>query len=519
MPGMTFYLGTFTAVPSILYCLFSILSFVGLFKDGFSLPLTLFFAFALPLFTFFCNISMLYFGRLYRRNRKSSYWDWTSVCYSALILLDIAFIFTAVISRPGTSGFFIERHHVVFAAFAANVLIPFFLVPLPAAVYGGSCRKYFLVTGMLCYVLGMLLTWIASMIVMAQACDDRTIAVSLFNVFPFSAFLNKDIPRFFTLLSVSAIVLFVIGYVSHICIIKRYEEKESKSVFNRFIISFIIAPIAVYIMSFASSRSMLLSYNVTKDNFKIPFNAESLERIYYNEEKPDEAFWQSFNAAASSLGKGGNGAFSSMSSMIDKVERIPKCKRDFSDYIGGKSQDLESVFAYCRHLATAMRTSIESKESSEAMSIARRALKIDALLLGDVYASAGLWHIFVCKDIIQPFVKSGLASNENLQEIKSAMADTVDSVNKFYDGVNIWHSLCMDTLWVMRKSENRIDAGNGNYMPVPSLDELSFVFPQQYVAYCREEARGMSKAVKGENPVMCRMRDEAAKASDVFDMK
>ena len=80
MPGMTFYLGTFTAVPSLLYCLFSFLAFFGLFKDGFSLPLTVFFAFALPLFTFFCNISMLYFGRLYRKNHKSSYWDWTSVC-------------------------------------------------------------------------------------------------------------------------------------------------------------------------------------------------------------------------------------------------------------------------------------------------------------------------------------------------------------------------------------------------------------------------------------------------------
>ena len=515
MPGMTFYLGTFTALPSILYCLFSILSFVGLFKDGFSLPLSVFFAIALPLFTFFCNISMLYFGRLYRRNHKSSYWDWTSVCYSALILLDMAIIVTALMSKTGINGFFIEKHYIVFAAFAANVLIPFFLVPLPAAVNGGNCRKCFLLAGMLCYVLGMLLTWIASMIVMAQACDDRTIAVSLFNVFPFSALHNFGITCFFTLLSVSALALIVIGYVSHVCIIKGFEEKETKSVLNKFIALFIIAPIVVFIISFASLRSMLLSYNVKKSLFK-ELSVNSLESIYYNEEKPDDAFWQEFSAAASSLGKGGGEA---LSAMVDKVERIPKCKRDFSNYIGGKSQDLESVFSYCGHLAAAMRTSLESKEPSEAMNIVRRALKVDALLLGDVYASAGLWHIFVCKDIIQPFVKSGLASNENLQEIKSAMADTVNSVNRFYEGVNIWHTLCMDTLWTMREAENRIDAGNGNYMPVPSLTELSFVFPQQYVAYCREEARGISKAMNGENPVMRRMRDEAIEASDVFDMK
>ncbi len=514
MPSMSFYIGTFTAIHSVLYCLFSILSFTGLFKESFLLSINILSLFSLPFFTFFCNISMLYFGREYRKYYKTSYCDWTSLCYSVLILFNIVLLTAAFLTRTGTSAIFIENHSMFFAAFVINVFIPFFLVPILSAIGCGFYKKYFLTLGILCHVLGIVLMWIVFIMVMGQACDDQSIASSLFNMFPYKLFLNIKIHGFFSLLFFLAIFLTFLGYISHIFIITAINGFMLKRAFSKYVVFFICVPILFQTISFISARIIKFDYELTKTQFIVPLTVDGLEILYYNGETPNEAFWNEFNSKVASIGKDG---IKSVSEIIDKVDKIPKCHRDFTFYIGGKSQDLESVSTYCVNLKLSMLKSIKAKDAAEAMRIARRALKLDTFLLGDVYASAGLWHVFICKDILQQFAKSDFASVDNLKEINTALAENEKKIDGYYNNVNFWHTLCLSTMWEIRQKEDRIDVGGGNSMPVPSLRELFYIFPQQYCAYIRNQDKESDNAVvNGGNAVMLKMRDDAFEACRIL---
>jgi len=513
MPSMGFYIGTFTAMHSVLFLLFSLLSFIGLFRENYLFSIAIFMIVAIPFFTFFCNISMLFFGREYRKNSKSSYWDWTSLCYSLLILIDIGLLTAAFLTGARTSSLIIDRHFMFFMAFALNVFITFFLVSLPSALCNILAKRIVLIVGMLCHVCGVVLLWIAFNILMAHGCEDRSIASALFNMLPYRIFLNSGIPCFFSFLFLLSIVLTVFGYLSHLVIVASSSSAELKNAFSKPVIFFICLPIAVQAVAFVSSREMKITYSVMKPQFKVPLTVEGLEILYYAGESHDELFWNKFNSMAASLVvDDSENAFATISEMIDKVGTIPKCRRDFTSYISGKSSDLDSVFAYCVRLRDLMQKSIESKDAQEAAKMARRALKVDTLLLGDVYASAGLWHIFICKDILLPFAESGLVSAENLNEIKVALAANEKIIEGFFYNVSFWHTLCLCEMWKNMQSVDRIDVGIGNEMPVPSLNELFYVFPQQHCACWKHEARKF----KGDNPVMLKMRDEAFEACRIL---
>ena len=154
--------------------------------------------------------------------------------------------------------------------------------------------------------------------------------------------------------------------------------------------------------------------------------------------------------------------------------------------------------------------SAPKKNVSEAMALARRALKIDSYLLGDIYASAGLLHTRLCT-VLALFTKSGIATSDNLSEIRNAMVENEKAVDGFYKNVNYWHALCLIELWKIRESENMMEVGDDS-MPVPSLNELKYLFPQQHCAYLRLFGRDMGSAKEGGNNVIVRMREEALRA-------
>ncbi len=519
MPDMMFYLGTFTAVPSLLYCVFSVLSILGFFKEWTRVPITVLSLCALPLFTFFCNISMLYFGRMNRKNHKSSYWDWTSLCYSTLIMADIVFIILALMSNGGEKGILVEKHPLIFTAFFVNILIPTVLVPLPSAFECGHYKKYFMCAGMICYLFGIMLAWIMSIIIMAQSGNDSSIAEKLFLTFPFKMFINAKTSHFHATMTAITIVLLIIGYLSHLSIVSNIEGFSFSRAFNKYVIFFVSVPVVVYAASLSYSVVLKNRYSNVKDSLHIPLSVDNLKVLYFNGEQPNDTFWDGFIKDASLLkGTGRKDALAAMTSKIDKFAVIPKCPRDFSKYLQGNSPDLEAIFEYTVFMEESMKDAINKKNAIEAMKIVRRALKIDTLLLGDVYAICSIRHQFICEGILVPFVQSSLATKENKNEIQSTMSVLEKRIDSFYSNVNYWHTLCTRELWSIQTKHDKLTVDTGKEFPIFSYRSLMCIFPQQYCANCLAELNERKIALSGGNSVMDKMRKDAIGACrDLLD--
>ena len=520
MPDMMFYLGTFTAVPSVLYCFFSVCALLGVFKGGVDASIKAISFVALPLFTFFCNISMLYFGRINRKNHRSSYWDWTALCYSILILIDIVLIFTAFASSGG-NGILVERPVLVSISLFINIFISMVLVQLPSALECGCCKRYFLCVGMLCYCLSIMLIWIISTVILVQICRNDAVANALFSTFPYRMLLNSKVPHLYYWLTSLAGLLFVVGYISHLVIVTHVEGFGISRAFNRYVVFFICVPVFIYVTSFASSFVLKNKYSNINNSLHIPLSVENLRFLYYNGEQPDELFWEKFVKEAALLkSENKDASYKVISSMLDKRTAMPKCNRDLSKFLKGDSPDLQAVFTYTECLRESMCLAIEKKDASGAMAIARRAIKIDVLLMGDVYAVCGIRHVFISEEILFPFMKSGLATTENRKEMQDAIIAIEKSIDSYFSNVNYWHTLCSRELFEILAKQNKIAMESDVEMPVLSMRAFRCLFPQQYCFFFIDELNERRMALSGGNNVMAKIRDDAVKACrNIIDYK
>ena len=210
---MLYYLA-FTAMPTVLYIAYSVLSFCDLLPEQIGTVFTVMGSVWVVLQLMYDNVSMLYFGRQYRKAYKGRLSDWPILCFAILTFLNLFFI-TFISGNEGLYNTYFNFCGFMYAAFIVNVAVPAVLVPLLISFKSGTGGAMLHLASSICIIIVSTLAWMVFGGIVFQAQGEG--GSDMFLSIPFSL-LNYGTSTsnavFITLFSVFSVCL-IAGYLLH----------------------------------------------------------------------------------------------------------------------------------------------------------------------------------------------------------------------------------------------------------------------------------------------------------------
>lgn len=512
-PDSCSYCRMFTALPAVLYIIFCILSyFKYTFERTDSFISIMAFAFIVLLFMF-DNISMLLFGKIYRKNMKGMKSEWPMQCYALLMMLDICFIFY-IYSSGSFSEFFLKYNGLMTVMFMLNIFVPTLIVPLPVALKSGK-RITFLV-GSVFLLLSCSYLWIIfCTIIWNGLCimgDEKLydLLVSFYNCFPFSTILLKEgcagyIP---VIIYVFALLFFIAGYCMHVYFVSYMCEERFKNAFSALTCIIISCAVGLSVIFSCTSNMMEMETYTGKKLVSMKhgrkIGLEQLRQLYIGGESENIDFWNSMNEHYSEITEIMDGlfaedklevyqfykkshaiysdewfdkysvAFEKCLPVIEKIdaeinglEIIPKSSyaKDLNLAFVG---DIIVLSAYANINNYRIVKCVKNDDIANAMVYLRMAYLIEKYFVSDVRIAAGRE---CCKFTgLLYFLNSGKANETQLRELYAMLTDIYSRHSGFYENI----SFCDDVRFFKARE---IEAKSA-FVPVSCLSDcVMFMSP------------------------------------------
>ena len=481
LPGAMLYFLAFTAVPAVLYIAYSVLSFCNMLPEQIGTVFTVMGSFWVILQLFYDHVSMLFFGRQYRKTFKGRLSDWPILCYALLTFLNLFFI-TFISGNEGLYNTYFNFCGFMYAVFIVNIAVPFVVVPLVLSFKAGAIGVLLHLVSSVCMYYVSTLAWIVfgGIVFQSQGESGR----DMFNSVPFSLMNCGSAPSdsvFIALFSAFAVCV-VTGYLLHGFFIARLENRRLPRVFQPLTCILLVLAFIAYLVLFG--RTFLLEHrNATalaalEKAHGQSFDTDNLEKLYLNMQKPDDAFWNKFLDYTKTPD-----TMPQIDALLDKCGEIPKASRDFAKTSFGSSEDLEAIAAYrvfnCRRLDEALL----KKDASSSIRFYHYDVLLDNALLGDIYALAAVQRMSFHDKSMFALLKSGLLDETQLETIYKQCYSRESKAVLLLKRISYWHDYCHVFLTKRRAEECFIEIAHGSFLPFISIRFAKYLFPQLYCSY------------------------------------
>ena len=481
LPGAMLYFLAFTAVPAVLYIAYSVLSFCDMLPEQIGTVFTVMGSFWVILQLFYDHVSMLFFGRLYRKSFKGRLSDWPILCYALLTFLNLFFI-TFISGNDGLYNTYFNFCGFMYAVFIVNIAVPVVLVPLVLSFKAGVASVLLHLVSSVCICFVCTLAWIVFGGIVFQSQGEG--GSDMFKSLPFSLLNCGSAPSdsvFITLFSIFAVCV-VAGYLLHGFFIARLENRRLPRVFQPLTCIVLALAFIAYLVLFG--RTFLLEQRNTTALAALEkvhgqlFDAANLEKLYLSMQKPDDAFWNKFIEYSKKPD-----TMPQIDALLDECGEIPKASRDFSQSSSGTSEDLEAMAVYrvfnCRRLDEALL----KKDTASAIKYYHYDALLDNAFLGDIYAVAAAQRMNFSDKSTFALLKSELLDEAQLEAIYKQCYSREGKAALLLKRVSYWHDYCHVFLTEKRAEECFIEIASSSFIPFISIRAAKYLFPQLYCLY------------------------------------
>ena len=475
------YFLAFTAMPTVLYIAYSVLSFCDMLPEQIGTVFTVMGAFWVVLQLLYDNVSMLYFGRHYRKTFKGRLSDWPILCYAFLTFLNLFFI-TFISGNEGLYNTYFNFCGFMYAAFIMNIAVPMVLVPLLLSFKSGavSVLLHLASSASVCCV--STLTWIVFGGIVFQAQGES--GSDMFMTVPFSLLKCESAPSnavFITLFSVFMVCVLA-GYLFHGYFIAKLENRRLPRVFQPLTCILLALAFIAYLVLFGRTfllerrnSSVLASLEKAHGYSFAPAN---LEKLYLNMQEPDDVFWSKFIAWSKEPA-----TLPQIDTLLDGCSEIPKASRDFAQSSSGTSEDLEAMGAYRVFNCQRMDEALLKKDASSVIRFYHYDTLLDNALLGDIYALTAVQRMRFGDRSTFALLKSSLLDETQLGEIYKQCYSRESKAALLLKRVSFWHDYCHVYLTEKRAAECFIEISQDSFIPFVSIQYSKYLFPQLYCSY------------------------------------
>ena len=500
------YFLAFTAVPTVLYIAYSVLSFCDMLPEQIGTVFTVMGSFWVILQLLYDHVSMLYFGRQYRKAYKGRLSDWPILCYAILTFLNLFFI-TFISGNEGLYNTYFNCCGFMYAVFLLNIAVPMMLVPLLISfkMGAGSVLLHFVFSVCVCCV--STLAWIVFGAIVFQAQGES--GSDMFNALPFLLLNLESVPSnsvFIVLFSLFAICI-VMGYLLHGLFTAKLENRRLSMVFQPLTCILLVLAFIAYLVLFGRTfllerRNSILMASMEKAHGN-SFSADNLEKLYLNRQKSDDEFWSRFIAWSKK-----SDTMLQIDALLDECGEIPKATRDFTQSSLGTSEDLEAIAAYRVFNCKRMDEALQKKDASSAIKYYHYDALLDNALLGDIYALAAVQRMRFGDKSTFALLKSGLLDEPQLEGIYKQCYSRESKAALLLQRVSFWHDYCHIFLTEKRAGENFVEISPGNFIPFVSIRFSKYLFPQLYCSYYQSFNSSLNEK---ENIVLDNLRNQLFK--------
>ncbi len=475
------YFLAFTAVPTVLYIAYSILSFCDMLPEQIGTVFAVMGSAWVILQLFYDHVSMLFFGRQYRKAYKGRLSDWPILCYAILTFLNLFFI-TFISGNAGLYNTYFNFCGFMYAVFIVNIAVPMVLVPMLISFKMGLGSVLLHLVSSVCVIVVYSLVWMLFGGIVFQAQGEG--GSDMFKSMPFSLMNCEIAPSngvFITLFSVFAVCV-VVGYLLHGFFIAGLENRRLPRIFQPLtclLLAFAcIAYLVLFGKTFLLERRNSSALRALENAHGQIFNAANLEKLYLNMQTPDETFWSKFIAWSKEPA-----TMPQIDTLLDGCGEMPKAPRDFAQSSSGTSEDLEAIATYrifnCRRLDEALL----KKDASSAIKYYHYDVLLDNALLGDICALAAVQRMSFGDKSTIALLKSGLLDEPQLDAIYKQCYSRESKAALLLKRVAFWHDYCHVFLTEKRARENYIEISQGVFIPFVSIRASKYLFPQLYCSY------------------------------------
>ncbi len=481
LPGAMLYMLAFTAVPAILYIAYSVLSFCDMLPEQIGTVFTVMGSFWVILQLFYDHVSMLYFGRQYRKTFKGRLSDWPILCYAILTFLNLFFI-TFISGNEGLYNTYFNFCGFMYATFIVNIVVPVVLVPLVISFKRGVSGVLFHLVSSVCVWFVCTLAWMVFGCIVFQSQGEG--GSDMFKSVPFSLMKCKIAPSnsiFITLFSVF-VVCVVVGYLLHGFFVAKLENRRLSRVFQPLTCILLALAFISYLVLFG--RTFLLERrNATalaslEKAHEQSFDSANLEKLYLNMQKPDEMFWNKFIEYSKKPD-----TMPQIDTLLDKCGEIPKATRNFAQSSTGTSEDLEALAAYRVFNCCRLDEALLKKDAANANKYYHYDALLDNAFLGDIYAVAAVQRMRFSDQSTFALLKSGLLDEAQLETIYKQCYSRESKAALLLKRVSFWHDYCHIFLTEKRAGECFIEVASESFIPFISIRAAKYLFPQLYCSY------------------------------------
>ena len=473
------YFLAFTSVPTLLYITYGVLSYCDMLPDKIGTVFTVMASLSVVLRLFYDNISMLYFGRLYRKYFSGRLSDWPILCYSVLTILNIFFIFF-ISGNGGLYNAYVNSCGFMYAVYIINIIVPVMVVPLLLSFRVGNAWMHLICS--ICVLYASTAGWILFGGIVFQSLGENS--SEIFGSLPFSWFITETAPSesTFVVLCALFIICAIVGYVLHALFIAKQENRVFSRVFLPMTYTLLSLSLISYMvllcMTFIIDKRNASSIASLENTHGITFRTSNVEKQYLNMEKPNEQFWKAFIENAKNPD-----SMARIDQLLDGVSELPKFNRIFERSYSGVADDLEAVAAFRLFNSKRMDDALQKKDVDSAMKYYKYDCMLDNALLGDVYAVAAVQRMSYGDKSTLALLKSGLLDETQLGRMHKECYNREAKAALLLKRVSFWYDFCFVTLTEKRAEECFIEIPSGKFIPFVSIRFSKYLFPQLYYSY------------------------------------
>ena len=500
------YFLAFTTMPTVLYIAYSVLSFCDMLPEQIGTVFTVMGAVWIVLQLMYDNVSMLYFGRQYRKAYKGRLSDWPILCFALLTFLNLFFI-TFISGNEGLYNTYFNFCGFMYAAFIVNVAVPVVLVPLLISFKSGTGSAILHLASSICVVIVSTLAWMVFGGIVFQAQGEG--GSDMFLSVPFSLLNCGTSPSnaVFIMLFIVFSACLIAGYLLHGFFLAKLENRRLPRVFQPLTCILLALAFIAYLVLFG--RTFLLDRRNSSALASLEkahgysFAVANLEKLYLNMQEPDDVFWSKFIAWSKEPA-----TIPQIDTLLDECGEIPKAHRDFAQSSFGTSEDLEAMAAYrvfnCKRLDEAL----TKKDAPSAIKYYHYDALLDNALLGDTYALAAVQRMSFGDKTTFALLKSGLLDEAQLEVIYKQCYSRESKAALLLQRVSFWHDFCHVFLTEKRAGECFIEISQGSFIPFISIRFAKYLFPQLYCSYYQSFNTSLNEK---ENTALDNLRNEIVK--------
>lgn len=473
------YFLAFTSVPTLLYITYGVLSYCDMLPDRIGTVFTVMASLSVILRLFYDNISLLYFGRLYRKHFSGRLSDWPILCYSILTILNIFFI-VFISGNGGLYNAYVNSCGFMYVVFISNIIVPVMAVPLLLSFRMSSAWMHLICS--VCVFYATSIAWILFGGIVFQSLGENS--SEIFASLPFSLFITETAPSesTFAIFCTIFFICAVAGYILHALFIAKLENRVFSRVFLPLTYTLLSVSLISYVvllsMTFIIDKKNASSLSLLESTHGIAFTSGNVEKQYLNLEKPNKQFWKAFIENVNNTD-----SMAKNDQLLDNISELPKFNRDFERSYSGTADDLEAIAVFRVFNSKRMDDALQKKDVDSAMKYYKYDCMLDNALLGDVYAVAAVQRMSYGDKATLALLKSGLLDEAQLGRMHKECYNREAKAALLLKRVSFWYDFCYVSLAEKRAEECFIEIPSGKYIPFISICFSKWLFPQLYYSY------------------------------------